>query len=352
MGPQLMPFDLGLFDVMQADPLRTLSLREVYQARLDDLELADQLGFSVAFCAERHFTPLCQCPAPGAWLGAASQRTERIRLGVLAYTLPIHEPVLLAEEIAVLDQLTGGRLEVGLGLGHRPEELVVLGVDPGQRIDIFQERLSILEGLWSGGAVSIESSHHLLRDAAIHPLPIQSPHPPLWYAGTDPGAVNWAASRGMSVAVGFRPARDLAQAAAFHAGRADFQAESGPDAPGGRFALMRHAYVADSDEPAFAEMTDDLYRLGARGGVDEGSRAVRKEQAAQAAKRVVAEEVYLAGGPETVATSIQEARASLGIDLFLADVYGAGMDAERIRQTMRNLAGPVRDLLAGAVSAS
>jgi alkanesulfonate monooxygenase SsuD/methylene tetrahydromethanopterin reductase-like flavin-dependent oxidoreductase (luciferase family) len=341
-----MPFDLGLFDVMQADPLRNLSLHEVYRARLDDLELADELGFAIAFCAERHFTPLCQCPAPGAWLGAASQRTSRMRLGVLGYTLPIHHPVRLAEEIALLDQLTGGRLEVGLGLGHRPEELVALGVDPNRRIDHFQENLAILEGLLSGGQVTIESEFNRIHEAAIHPPPVQSPYPPLWYAGTDPDAVNWAASRGMSVAVGFRPARDLAEAAvAFHAGRIEFlQKETGVAA--GRFALMRHAYVADSDERALAEMTGDLYRLGARHGDDAGSRAGRKSQAADAAKRLVADEVYLAGGPETVADAIQQARNTLGIDLFLADVYGAGMDPERIQGTMRRLAGPVRELLA------
>ena len=218
-----MPFDLGLFDVMQADPLRNRTLHEVYRDRLDDLELADELGFTVAFCAERHFTPVCQCPAPGAWLGAASQRTSRMRLGVLGYTLPIHRPVQLAEEIALIDHLTGGRLEVGLGLGHRAEELVALGVDPGRRIDLFQENLAILEGLWSGGQVTIESEFNRIHEAAIHPLPVQSPYPPLWYAGTDPGAVNWAASRGMSVAVGFRPTRDLGDAAvAFHAGRIEF----------------------------------------------------------------------------------------------------------------------------------
>jgi alkanesulfonate monooxygenase SsuD/methylene tetrahydromethanopterin reductase-like flavin-dependent oxidoreductase (luciferase family) len=348
-----MPFEIGLFDVMQGDPLRDCSLHEVFQRRLDDLALADDLGFSIAFCAERHFTPHCQCPSPGAWLGAASQRTRRMRLGVLAYTLPIHEPVLLAEEIAMLDQLTGGRLEVGLGLGHRPEELVALGVDPGQRIDLFQERLSILEGLWSGGAVSIESSHHLIRDAAIHPLPVQVPHPPLWYAGTDPGAVNWAASRGMSVALGFRPNRELAQsAAAFHAGRSEFRAEHGDHAPGGRLALMRHAYVADSYERAFADMTADLVRLDERLNAGKQSPEDRAKHAAQAAQRFVAEEVYVAGGPETVAAAIQAARDALGIDLFLADVYGAGMDPERVRQTMRHLAGPVRDRVAAAASAA
>ena len=336
-----MPLDLGLFDVMQADPLRERTLHDVYCTRLDDLELADSLGFTVAFCAERHFTPLCQCPAPGAWIGAASQRTTRLRLGVLGYTLPIHEPVLLAEEIAVLDQVSGGRIEVGLGLGHRPEELTALGVDPASRIDLFQERLAILEGLWSGAQVSIESMFHRLTNATIHPLPVQTPHPPLWYAGTDPGAVNWAAGRGMSVALGFRPARDLATtAAAFHAGRAAFLEKETGGAPG-RLALMRHAYVAESDERAHAEMTDDLHRLGNRNSGE----TVSRERAAEAAERLIAEEVYIAGGPVTVAMAIEAARRMLGIDLFLADVYGAGMDAERIRTTMQNLAGPVRDLL-------
>ncbi len=341
-----MSFELGLFDVMQVDPLRNLSLHEIYGARLDDLELADQLGFTFAFCAERHFTPLCQCPAPGVWLGAASQRTSRLRLGVLGYTLPIHDPVLLAEEIALLDQLTGGRLEVGFGLGHRVEELIALGVDPARRIDIFQERLAILEALWSGGQVTIESEFSRIHDAAIHPLPVQEPHPPIWYAGTDPGGVNWAASRGMSVALGFRPIRDLKQAAAaFHAGRAEFQASNGPAALPGRLALMRRTYVAESDERAFAEMSADIERLGAVTGDGKGEAVERKERAAESAMRLVADEVYIAGGPQTVARAIRQAREQLEIDLFLADVYGGGIDPQRVRQTMRHLAGPVCALL-------
>lgn len=345
-----MPFELGLFDVMQADPLRRDSLHEVLRSRLADLEFADQLGFSIAFCAERHFTPICQCPAPGVWLGAASQRTTNLRLGVLAYTLPIHQPVLLAEEIAMLDHLTGGRLEVGFGLGHRVEELIALGVDPAQRIDIFQERLAIIEGLWTGHAVAVDSEHHVIRDAAIHPLPFQTPHPPLWYAGTDPGAVLWAASRGMSVAVGFRPSRDLREtAAAFHAGREAFRIERRAD--GGRLALMRHAYVADADKAALSEMTDDLVRLGALGH-GEGSRANRRAQAANLAERHIADEHYLAGGPETVAKMIEREREMLGIDLFLADLYGAGIENERIQRTLRHLAGPVRESFSAATGAA
>src|SRR5688572_6989500 len=150
------PLALGLFDILQVDPTDVAGHGEVYARRLDDLAFADELGFAVAFSAERHFMPGYRCPAPGPWLGAATQRTQRLRLGVLAYTLPIHPPAALAEEIAVLDHLSGGRLEVGVGLGHRAEELVALGVDPAQRIAVFQERLAILRALWSGGRASLQ----------------------------------------------------------------------------------------------------------------------------------------------------------------------------------------------------
>src|SRR4051794_23827818 len=149
---------------MQTDPLDPRSHSEIFAQRLSDLALADEAGLDAAFVAERHFHRHYRASAPGAWLGAASQRTTNIRLGVLAYTLPLHSPVRLAEEIAVLDQLTGGRLEVGLGLGHRPEELNAMGVDPGARVTIFQERLVIMEALWSGGTVTIASEHNTLSD--------------------------------------------------------------------------------------------------------------------------------------------------------------------------------------------
>lgn len=74
-----------------------------------------------------------------------------MRLGVLAYTLPLHDPARLAEEIAYLDTLSNGRFEVGVGLGHRPAELEQTGVDPHTRVSLFQERFAVLQGLLSGG---------------------------------------------------------------------------------------------------------------------------------------------------------------------------------------------------------
>lgn len=357
-----MAIEIGLFDIMQVDPVDGAGHADVYRRRLDDLALADELGFRFAFTAERHFMPHYRCSSPTAWIGAASQRTRNLRLGVLAYTLPIHNPVLLAEEIATLDHLTGGRLEIGVGLGHRTEELIGLGVDPGQRIPIFQERLAIMEALWTGGRIDIESDHNTVRDVAINPVPCQSPHPPLWYAGVDPGAANWAGSHGMSLAIGFAPSRDLVPAAgAFRAGCAERAQPSDPDSdpdhedrPGsGRVALMRHTYVADSDGAARAEMTDDLYRLQSLGADAEGSRADRRGSAAAEMERLIAHEIFVAGSPETVANAIARAGGELGATLYLANVYAAGVEDGRVHRTMRLLAGEVRervDELAAAAS--
>jgi alkanesulfonate monooxygenase SsuD/methylene tetrahydromethanopterin reductase-like flavin-dependent oxidoreductase (luciferase family) len=272
-----------------------------------------------------------------------------MRLGVLAYTLPLHSPVRLAEEVAVLDHLSGGRLEVGVGLGHRPEELVAMGVDPAQRIPIFQERLAIMQALWSGGQVTIESEHNTVRAVAINPTPLQEPHPPLWYAGGDPGAASWAGSYGMSLAVGFRPLRDLVQATgAFKAGRLARQEvpDEAPVPGEGRIALMRHVYLAESDERAKAEMTADLLRLHTlHQASGESSRPDRRAAAAKEAEQLIRDEVYVAGGPETVARAIAFANRTVGVDVFVGNPYGAGIDDERVRRTMRLLATDVRKAL-------
>jgi alkanesulfonate monooxygenase SsuD/methylene tetrahydromethanopterin reductase-like flavin-dependent oxidoreductase (luciferase family) len=351
------PLRLGLFDILQVDPTAPPGHAEVYARRFDDLAYADELGFEVAFTAERHFMPGYRCPAPGPWLGAASQRTRRLRLGVLAYTLPIHPPAALAEEVAVLDHLSGGRLEVGVGLGHRPEELVALGVEPARRIDVFQERLAVLRALWSGGQVTLQSAYTDLRDVAIHPQPLQEPHPPLWYAGTDPGAAAWAASQGLNLAVGFAPTERLRPTTTVYAAQRD---RVDPEVPSGvargRIALMRHVCVAETDERALDEVTDDLVRLhelrlhphghAPIGDYLEGSRAGRRETARASADALVRDEIMILGGPETVAAMLRRAREALSLDLFLANVYAMGVDQQRVRRALHLLAAEVAPRLA------
>jgi alkanesulfonate monooxygenase SsuD/methylene tetrahydromethanopterin reductase-like flavin-dependent oxidoreductase (luciferase family) len=345
----LMTVELGLFDIQQIDPTDPDDSFAVYQRRLDDLTLADDVGLTYAFTAERHFMATYRCPAPTAWIGAATQRTRSIRLGVMANTLPIHSPVRLAEDVAVLDHLSNGRLEVGLGLGHRIEELVALGVDPTKRIEIFQQRFAMMQALWNGGQVSIETDEDTLKEVAIHPLPLQVPHPPIWYAGTDLAAATWAASRGMNLAVGFKPLRDLVPATAgFKAGRKALEETLDEvDSPvPAKVALMRHLVLAETTERARSEMIDTLQKLHGPHAPAEGSRGNRRAEAAAEADRLLKQEIFIAGGPEDVANDIWYARRVIGVNVFLANVYAAGITDDQVRRTIKALAGPVKDKLA------
>jgi len=345
-----MAIKIGLFDILQVDPLDHADHAEIYRRRLDDLAYADELGFDIAFVAERHYMRHYRAPSPVAWLGAATQRTSNMRLGVLAFTLPLHSPARLAEDVAVLDQLSNGRIEIGVGLGHRKEELIAHGIDPVNRISIFQERLAIVEALWSGAQVTLESDYTTIKEVEISPLPVQLPIPPLWFAGTEQGAAMWAGNHGMSLAVGFAPLQALLPAVAgFEAGRTA-RLNDNPDLaehPGaGRIALMQHVYVSESDEQAFAEMRSDLDRLTA---LNPGNLELNPEERARLVETelevILRSERMLAGGPETVARGIRFAQEMLGIDLFLANVYVAGADDIRVRRSMRLLSEDVRHIL-------
>lgn len=345
---------IGLFDIMQMDPIVGDDPGEMYRGRLDDLALADELGLDIAFAAERHYLQNYACPSASTWIAAASQRTRRIRLGVLAYTLPMHAPVQLAEDITVLDWLSGGRIEVGFGLGHRIEELAALGIDPAQRVTLFQERLALLRALWSGGQVSFERGDVRLRGVTIAPLPVQEPHPPLWFAGSDPDAAQWMGMQGMGLAVGFRSIADLQPTvAAFQAGRAARTPDviaSEPPHRSGSIALMRSMVVGESEARVREAITGDLIRIEETLGKETGAStlAERREAARVRIDAMIQNEVMFAGSPEQVAEGIIRARARLPFDLLLANVYAMGASRERIQTTLKLLAGPVTEQCAAA----
>jgi alkanesulfonate monooxygenase SsuD/methylene tetrahydromethanopterin reductase-like flavin-dependent oxidoreductase (luciferase family) len=270
-----------------------------------------------------------------------------MRLGALGYTLPIVPPLRLAEEIAQLDQISDGRIEVGLGLGHRTEELVANGVDPNERIAIFQQRLAVMEGLWAGGEVTFESAHTIVKDAFISPKPVQQPHPPLWFAGTNANAAMWAGQHGMNLAIGFGTSDAIFGATASFRHGIAIRKMRGLETDSirrGQIALMRQVYLGESDSAVKKEMTADLLRLSELNqSATRANRADRKREATEQLDRLIDDEVFLAGSPETVAHAIVDARNKLGPNVFLANVYAAGVDRDRIHRTLNLLAGPVRE---------
>jgi alkanesulfonate monooxygenase SsuD/methylene tetrahydromethanopterin reductase-like flavin-dependent oxidoreductase (luciferase family) len=325
--------EFGLFDILQVDPYRPT--KELLEERLSHHREADRLGLDYVMLAERHFMPLYRASSPGLLLAALAETTERIRLGVLAYTLALHHPVLLAEEISTLDHLTGGRLEVGLGLGHRPQEISGLGYPAEHRQAIFLENLMIMRQAWEGKQFKFDGALHHVNDIYVDP-PLQQPHPPLWFAGGDPQITSWAGRNGLSLAVGFQPDEQLV------ASTEAYRNETPPEAaPRQRIALMRHIYVAESSEQAREEIIGDLIQLGEelvanpRGLANVPERPPTREEAEAQYEDQKTRQIVVSGDPTEVADTIAASLQTLRANTFLANIHLTLVDDARIRRTLR-----------------
>ena len=152
-------------------------LHQLYKDRLQLLEGADAAGFFCYHLAEHHATPLGMAPSPALFLTAAAQRMQRIRLGPLVYLLSLYNPLRLIEEVCMLDQLSDGRVELGVGRGVTPYELRYYGVDPTSTRAIFNEALSILIAGLTEGRLTFEGEHYQFKDVPMELRPFQQPYP-------------------------------------------------------------------------------------------------------------------------------------------------------------------------------
>ena len=179
---------------------------QVYHETLDELALADELGFHGAWLVEHHFMrEYSHSSAPELFLAAASQRTQRLRLGHAVIALPYNHAVRVAERVAVLDLLSNGRLDVGIGRGFSPREYQIFGAEMADSRLYLQEGLAILRAAGSG-PVQHQGTLYQLDDIDILPKPVQRPHPPLWVAAVSPQTFRWAAQEGIGVLSGpFKP---------------------------------------------------------------------------------------------------------------------------------------------------
>lgn len=169
-------------------------LHQVYQDRLALLEAADQAGFWCYFKSEHHMTPLDTAPSISTWLAAVAARTTRLRIGSMVHLLPFYHPIRLLEEIAMLDHLSGGRLELGVGRGISPREHDLWGLDRDQARQRSEEALGIILTGMTANTLSYEGRFWHFEGLPLEVSPLQKPYPPLWY----PGNFEFAGRRGFN----------------------------------------------------------------------------------------------------------------------------------------------------------
>jgi alkanesulfonate monooxygenase SsuD/methylene tetrahydromethanopterin reductase-like flavin-dependent oxidoreductase (luciferase family) len=186
----------GVFDHVDRG---SSSLAELYESRLKLAEIYDRSGFHAYHIAEHHATPLGMASAPGVFLAAVAQRTKRLRLGPLVYILTLSHPLRILEEICMLDQMSNGRLELGVGRGVSPYEIGYFGVDAQRSPKIYTEAYQIiLQGLQSR-EINFEGEVFQLKNVPVAMECVQKPHPPIWYGMSNPNAVPWAAQNGINI---------------------------------------------------------------------------------------------------------------------------------------------------------
>ncbi len=242
----------GLFDWVD---WHDVPLGQLYEERLRVVEAADAAGFACYHLAEHHQTPLGMTPSPSVFLAAVAQRTRRIRLGPLVYLLPLYSPLRLISEICMLDHLSGGRLELGVGRGVSPYELGYHGLDAAQTRPIFQEALQVILAGLTRERLTFHGQHFHFQDVPMELKPVQKPYPPLWYATSNLASVPFAAERNLHL-IGLGPAEDFRPFVQKYrevwAQHRDDPARLNPHVSAPRLGLNRLVVVAETDRQAEA----------------------------------------------------------------------------------------------------
>lgn len=328
-----MDLEFGLFDWVDAAPGR--SVAEVYDARLRILAEADADGFATYHLAEHHGTPLGLAPSPAVFVAAAARVTERIRLAPTTFVVPLYEPLRLAEEIAMLDQLSHGRLDVGVGRGSSPYEIAMYGLDPAEAAGRFEESVpAVLEALETGRF-----------DLAELSVPVyQRPHPPLWYPTSNPASIPRLGDQGYNVLFGFgftSPPLDVVreQSRTFFARSRASEARGAArcSLPGRtpRFGVLRHVLVAPTDDealelarPAFADHHASFAHLWRKHGSDRFTTPPVLDELVRDGK------VFM-GSPRTVTAQVAEA-VRIGELNYVACAFAWGsLDEETVLRSLR-----------------
>jgi alkanesulfonate monooxygenase SsuD/methylene tetrahydromethanopterin reductase-like flavin-dependent oxidoreductase (luciferase family) len=323
---------LGVFDHMDRG---AVPLDRFFADRMRLVEAYDRGGFYGYHVAEHHATPLGVAPSPGVWLAAIAQRTTRLRFGPLVYLLPLYHPLKLLEEICMLDQMSRGRLLLGVGRGISPIELRYYGLDPAATPAMYQEALEVILRGMACEELTFEGKYYQYRGVPMEMTPYQKPHPPLWYGIGRPDAVPWAVQHRVNV-VGnvtgekMRPLTDAYRAAWQAAGHAP------QDLP--LMGVGRHVVVAETAREAlevarrgYGKWRESFLKLWLRHGtLPPNPNAVFPETFEQAE----AEGRAVAGTPDKVRDFLQRTIDAGGLNYLLCRFAFGDIDADAALQSI------------------
>jgi alkanesulfonate monooxygenase SsuD/methylene tetrahydromethanopterin reductase-like flavin-dependent oxidoreductase (luciferase family) len=318
----------GLFGGTQANGAPGTPPGQGFRDYIDFAVEAESLGYHSAFVVEHHFTGWTQVSATLNLLTWLAARTTRLRVGTAVMVLPWHNPVLLAEQAATLDLLSGGRLDLGVGKGYRHTEFQGFCVPPEEAEARFDEALGVLIKAWTKTErFSHQGRYWQFDQIVVEPQSAQRPHPPLWMAAGSDASIRKVAERGCNLLLDQYALPDvIAHRIGLY--RAEVEKRGRPFDPMS-VALARDVYVArdDADKAAAIERNArqrqriiDVARAPGQSG---GSHVLAYAQSASGN-----EEAALYGSPDDITRKLEALRGA-GVHYILASIGGQSRDSLR-----------------------
>jgi alkanesulfonate monooxygenase SsuD/methylene tetrahydromethanopterin reductase-like flavin-dependent oxidoreductase (luciferase family) len=319
--------------------------QEHFAARLRFTETLDQLGFYSYHVAEHHGTPLGFAPSPNIYLAAVAQRTRQLRFGPMVYVAALYHPMRLAEEICMLDQMSGGRLQLGMGRGAVTLEQELYDIDPATTNKRYEEARDIVLAALSSAQVDFKGEYFQVRDFPMVLQCLQKPRPPLWYGLGNPDSAVWAAQVSANVISLRAPA---ATKVALDRYRAEWAAlgRAAQDLP--FMGVCRHVVVAETDaqaqaaaRSAFARWRGSLAALWDRRGT------ALPVALPQQWDEMQANGMGIAGTPQRILEYVAAQTEAVGGNFFLCQMMFGDMPLEFAQQSARLFAFEVAPQLTG-----
>ena len=312
---------------------------ERFKDTIEQVRLARDLGFDLITFGQHFLLNEFQAIQPAIAAARLAAEAGTMRIGITIYLLPLLNPVAVAEEVASLDVVTGGRFIFGIGLGYREEEDNAFGLNPGERVPKLRSHLAAIEKLWAGEPVDFESPYCRLRGATMALRPLQQPRPPIWVAANNDRAVERAAEIGDTWVI--NPHATLATI-----GRQMGLYRAALDRLGKPFPaelpMMREICVAESREAAMRLARPSLeqkYKAYVAWGQQ---RALPSDDDMTQAFDELLRDRFIMGSPEECADEVQRCVSETGSNTMIFRVTWPGMPQEGILNSLRLLAEQVR----------
>ncbi|HXQ49463.1 MAG TPA: LLM class flavin-dependent oxidoreductase [Stellaceae bacterium] len=353
--------DFAFWDAVGGYGTSTEVMADIYDEHIRLAREIEEMGYHSYFVIEHQNSPIGRITAPTVYLTAVARATTKLRIGAMMWQLPLYHPLRLAQEVAMLDQLSRGRVEFGTGIGVHEHEFIRWGVDYYQRAAISGEVLQLVKMAWTQDEVTFKGKYFTFDEALPQPKPFQKPYPPIWAAVHSDAAIEFAARGNFHVSQNLDT--DEVVARKFELYRKIWRECKHPG-PMPRVFLQRQIHVAETDAKAREEAEPWLVNpaggaVPVGGGPIEktrigwgtnprgmGSDSMRPDDAARGLTIRRSGESWdfnidnglaIVGSPETVRRKLEEGKKLIGYDIFCGNHEIGRMPKDQVLKSIRLL---------------